>query len=110
MRSAGTTCSARSAKSETNRPARVLQAVIVAAGAIDGVDGVKHGAAPARVNKGQGAAGRPFIVHQLAVLVSQALHSFPRSGQCDDLGAREVTVLDLEDTEGPMRLAAFVGG
>lgn len=32
------------------------------AGAIDeaGVDGVKHGAAPARVNKGQGAAGRPL--------------------------------------------------
>ncbi len=31
------------------------------AAAIDeaGVDGVKHGAAPARVNKGQGAAGRP---------------------------------------------------
>jgi len=82
------------------------------AGAIDeaGVDGVKHGAAPARVNKGQGAAGRPFIVHQLAVLVSQALLSFPRSGQCDDLGAGEVTVLDLEDTEGPTRLAPFVGG
>jgi hypothetical protein len=52
----------------------------------------------------------PFIVHQLAVLVSQALLSFPRSGQWDDLSAGEVTVLDLEDTEGPMRLAPFIGG
>jgi hypothetical protein len=54
MRSAGTKCRARSAKSKTNRPARVLQTVIVVRqGAIDeaGVDGVKHGAAPARVNK-----------------------------------------------------------
>jgi hypothetical protein len=31
-------------------------------------------------------------------------------GHCDNLGAGGVTVLDLEDTEGPMRLAAFVGG
>ena len=41
-------------KSETNRPARVLQTVIVVRrGPIDeaGADGVKHGAAPARVNK-----------------------------------------------------------
>ena len=52
----------------------------------------------------------PFIVHQLAVLVSQALLSSPRSGQGDNLGAGEVTVLDLEDTEGSMRLAPFVGG
>ena len=39
-----------------------------------------------------------------------ALRSSPRSGQCDNLGAGEVTVLDLQDTEGPMRLAPFVGG
>jgi hypothetical protein len=50
-----------------------------------------------------------FIVHQLA-LESQALRSSPWSGQCDNLGAGEVTVLDLEDTEGPMRLPPFVGG
>jgi hypothetical protein len=53
---------------------------------------------------------RTLIVHQLAVLVSQALLSSPRSGQGDNLGAGEVTVLDLEDTEGSMRLAPFVGG
>jgi hypothetical protein len=34
----------------------------------------------------------------------------PGAGQCDNLGAGEVTVLDLEDTEGPMRLASVVGG
>jgi hypothetical protein len=34
----------------------------------------------------------------------------PWSGQCDNLGAGEVTVLDLEDTEGSMRLASFVVG
>ena len=34
----------------------------------------------------------------------------PSSGQGDNLGAGEVTVLDLEDTEGAMRLAPFVGG
>jgi hypothetical protein len=50
-----------------------------------------------------------FIVHQLAP-ESQALRSSPWSGQCDNLGAGEVTVLDLEDTEGPMRLPPFVGG
>ena len=51
-----------------------------------------------------------FIVHQLAALESQALRSSPWSGQCDNLGAGEVTVLDLEDTEGAMRLPPFVGG
>jgi hypothetical protein len=50
-----------------------------------------------------------FIVHQL-VLESQAHRSSPWSGQCDNLGAGEATVLDLEDTEGPMRLPPFVGG
>jgi hypothetical protein len=52
----------------------------------------------------------PFIVHQLAAPESRALRSSPRSGQCDNLGACEVAVLDLEDTEGPMRLPPFVGG
>ena len=33
-----------------------------------------------------------------------------RQGRVTNLGAGEVTVLDLEDTEGPMRLAPFVGG
>ena len=33
-----------------------------------------------------------------------------RLGQRDNLGAAEVTVLDLEETEGPMRLAPFIGG
>jgi hypothetical protein len=52
----------------------------------------------------------PLIVHQLAVLVPRRFFRPPRSGQGDNLGAGEVTVLDLEDTEGAMRLAPFVGG
>ena len=61
MRSAGTKCSARSAKSETNRPARVLKTVIVVRqGRLRSrVDGVKHGAAPCQSEEGQRAAGRP---------------------------------------------------
>ena len=53
-----------------------------------------------------------FVLHQLAVLVSQALFfvSLGRSGQCDNLGAGELTVVDLEDPEGAVRLAPFVGG
>jgi hypothetical protein len=33
-----------------------------------------------------------------------------RSGQGDNFGAGEATVLDLKETEGPMRLAPFIGG
>jgi hypothetical protein len=62
------------------------------------------------VMRGVSPTSRLFIVHQLAVLASPALRSSPRSGQGDNLGAGEVTVLDLEDTEGPMRLAPFVSG
>ena len=54
MRSAGTTCSARSANSETNLPVPCTpDCDRRPAGAIDEaeVDGVKHGATPARVNK-----------------------------------------------------------
>jgi hypothetical protein len=49
------------AKSGTNRPVPCPPDCDRPAGAIDeaGVDGPKHGAAPARVNKGQGAASRP---------------------------------------------------
>src|SRR5215211_2679586 len=36
--------------------------------------------------------------------------ALPRPGHCDNLGAGEVTVLDLEDSEGLMRLAGFVRG
>jgi hypothetical protein len=40
--------------------------------------------------------------------VPRALLIRPRSGRCDDVGAGEVAV-DLEDTEGAMRLAPFAG-
>jgi len=43
-------------------------------------------------------SSRPFIVRQLAVLASKRPLP-PLSGQGDNVGAGEVTVLDLEDTE-----------
>jgi hypothetical protein len=46
----------------------------------------------------------------MAPVYAARLEKFHPSGQVDNLGAGETTVLDLEDTEGPMRLAPFVGG
>jgi hypothetical protein len=59
-------------------PSRALQTVIVRKGRLTklGWTASKHGAAPARVNKGQGAASRPAISTPHRGTCS---HYFPRS-------------------------------
>ena len=73
-----------------------------------------NGSGSGRIIGTSGATKRPGSCRKPTLLSciswQQALRSSPWSGQCDNLGAGEVTVLDLEDTEGPMRLPPFVGG